>query len=479
MNVLTDEHAEGFIGEEPNTRVSGSVETQTSLPTNPLNSCLPKRSPVIVESSPDTQKRIKRRPINKLHLGSLAQASITDNSTSQCENQPFNLFFSNIRQKLGLGHSSIKERFPLRFPNGMQYDSKTGSVKIDGNNHQLRYCAGMLNNHTLPLWLQRCLSPNTGQNLMAEYYEHIEKSEQKRLKGVIAHHSQVADNFMEHPFSIVAAMEKGTLNRYTNIWPFEYTRVKLRNKENDYINASYIQYSRHYPRYISTQGPLPATFNDFWALAWDENSRIIVMLTKEEEEEMNRIKCHRYWPTETENIKVFGSITINFVSETESLPRSTFKPQPGIDEGTTLRTFEMKKDGQEPRIIRHFHYRGWQDHGVPDDPVGTLHLVKLVQKSQKEFKQKQQQQNGDDGPIIVHCSAGCGRTGAFCTIDTLIQRLSNMEHLTEEEQTEEIDLIYQTVSKFREQRMSMVQTFRQFIFVYESILWWILDVDSS
>lgn len=98
----------------------------------------------------------------------------------------------------------------------------------------------------------------------------------------------------------------------------EYTRVKLRNKENDYINASYIQYSdvgaalassssqvptllslqeqndasttgRHYPRYISTQGPLPATFNDFWALAWDENSRIIVMLTKEEEEEMNRV----------------------------------------------------------------------------------------------------------------------------------------------------------------------------------------------
>lgn len=248
MNVLTDEHAEGFIGEEPNTRVSGSVETQTSLPTNPLNSCLPKRSPVIVESSPDTQKRIKRRPINKLHLGSLAQASITDNSTSQCENQPFNLFFSNIRQKLGLGHSSIKERFPLRFPNGMQYDSKTGSVKIDGNNHQLRYCAGMLNNHTLPLWLQRCLSPNTGQNLMAEYYEvcfyeharclswfdtctlylqHIEKSEQKRLKGVIAHHSQVADNFMEHPFSIVAAMEKGTLNRYTNIWPFGMYHLQL------------------------------------------------------------------------------------------------------------------------------------------------------------------------------------------------------------------------------------------------------------
>lgn len=139
----------------------------------------------------------------------------------------------------------------------------------------------------------------------------------------------------------------------------------------------------------------------------------------------------------------------------------------------------MRRNGEEPRIIYQFHYKGWQDHGVPDDPVGTLHLVKLIQKSQTEFKQQQQQQNGDDGPIIVHCSAGCGRTGAFCTIDTLIQRLSNMEHLTEEEQRGEIDLIYQTVSKFREQRMSMVQTFRQFIFIYEAILWWILDVDGS
>lgn len=155
-----------------------------------------------------------------------------------------------------------------------------------------------------------------------------------------------------------------------------------------------------------------------------------------------------------------------------------FGSQAEIEDGITLRIFEVRRDGQEPRIIHHFHYGGWEDYGVPDNPLGTLKLVELARKSQTELKQ-QYKQNANDGPMIVHCSAGCGRTGAFCTIDTVIQRLSNIDYLTEEEKAGEIDLICQTVSKFREQRMSMVQTLRQLVFVYEAILWWILDVDSA
>ncbi|KAK4521360.1 uncharacterized protein ATC70_011975 [Mucor velutinosus] len=384
-----------------------------------------------------------------------------------------------------LSSRDTKERIPIRFPEGMQYESKKGSVKLNGKVQPLRQCAGMPNRYTLPPWLQRCLAPDTGQELMAKWYEQIENSEQKRLKGVIAHHSQVKDSFLDHPFSIVAAMEKGALNRYNRIWPFvlyEYTRVKLRNKTNDYINANYIQYSdvdtvlasssssqvptllslqeqndacstnRRYPRYISTQGPLPVTFDDFWTVVWDEGCSVIVMLTKEEE--MNRIKCHRYWPTKAEKIKVFDSIAVEFVSEREYLPSSTIRSQHELED----------EDGKTM--------------GVPDDPLGALKLVELAQKSQAKLKQ-QKEQNVDDGLMIVHCSAGCGRTGAFCAIDTVIQRLSNTNHLTKEERTGEIDLIYQTVSKFREQRICMVQTLRQFIFVYEAILWWILGVDSA
>ncbi|KAL0137036.1 protein-tyrosine phosphatase-like protein [Mucor lusitanicus] len=420
---------------------------------------------------------------------------MSDNSKSLFVNQAFNPFFSNIRQNMELSPSGIKERIPVRFPEGMQYKPENGSVMKNGKDQPLRHCVGMLDNYTLPPWLQRCLAPDTGETLIAKSYEQIENSEQKRLKGVMAHHCQAKDSFLDHPFSIVSAMEKGALNRYNNIWPFEYNRVKLRNKTNDYINASYIQYSdvdtalassssqvptllslqeqndtcgtgRRYPKYISTQGPLPATFDDFWAVVWDENSSVIVMLTKEAE--MNRIKCHRYWPTEAEKSKTFGSITIQFVSETEQLStRSTSKSDGEIEDGITLRILEIRRDdGQESRIIHHFHYSGWQDHGVPDNPLGTLKLVELAQKSQTELKQ-QHKQNAGDGPMIVHCSAGCGRTGA------------DPNHLNEEERAGEIDLVYQTVSKFREQRMSMVQTLRQLVFVYEAILWWILRIDCA
>ncbi|KAI8647127.1 protein-tyrosine phosphatase-like protein, partial [Parasitella parasitica] len=259
-----------------------------------------------------------------------------------------------------------------------------------------------------------------------------------------------------------AAIEKGTLNRYTNIWPFEYTRVKLDNKENDYINASYIQYID----YISTQGPLPTTFEDFWTVVWNENSRVIVMLTKEEE--MSRIKCHRYWPTEIESIKTFGQITVKFISETEQMSKSLPGSQNDVEESLILRHFEISKNNQEPKLIQHLQYRGWQDYGVPDNPLGTLELVALAQEWHSKFGH-----NADLGPMIVHCSAGCGRTGAFCTIDTLITRLSSDSYLTREEQAGELDPVYQTVSKFREQRMSMVQTLRQYVFCYEAILWWI------
>ncbi|GAN03529.1 conserved hypothetical protein [Mucor ambiguus] len=496
MSIFTNKSTGNCAGTTTNTQASEQVNT--ILP-NPSTSDLPATAPAVVGSLPKSNKRTKRRPVGGLHLGSLPQAPTTSNSKFIFADQAFNPFFSNIRQNMELSPSGIKERIPIRFPEGMQYEPVTGSIKLNGNDQPLRHCIGMLNKFKLPPWLQRCLAPDTGETLMAKCYEQIENSEQKRLKGVMVHHSKVNDGFLDHPLSIVAAMEKGTLNRYNNIWPFGI--VKLRNKANDYINASHIQYSdvdaasvssssqvppllslqeqndtcgtnRRYPKYISTQGPLPTTFDDFWTVVWDENCSVIVMLTKEEE--MSRTKCHRYWPTEAEKIKTFDSITVEFISETEHLTRSTLGSQVGIEDGITIRMFEMKRHGQEPRIVHHFQYSGWQDYGIPDNPLGTLKLVELARKSQAELKQQ-----SSDAPMIVHCSAGCGRTGAFCTIDTVIQRLVDTNYLTEEEKAGEIDLVCQTVSKFREQRMSMVQTLRQLVFVYEAILWWILDVDSA
>lgn len=139
-----------------------------------------------------------------------------------------------------------------------------------------------------------------------------------------------------------------------------------------------------------------------------------------------------------------------------------------LNEGITVREFEVRvHDSQLSRRIHHIQYKGWHDFGVPDDPFGALNLISLANLTQVEYENSE----AEVGPMIVHCSAGCGRTGAFCKIDTIISRLSNIDQAADNEQ---LDLVYQTVAKFREQRVSMVQTLRQYVFCYEAILWWML-----
>lgn len=130
------------------------------------------------------------------------------------------------------------------------------------------------------------------------------------------------------------------------------------------------------------------------------------------------------------------------------------------DDLIILRKFSLKLENDE-RIITQLHYTGWTDFGVPDQPIGILELVHQADVAFKE----------DMGPMIVHCSAGCGRSGTFCVIDTIIQRLWHERDVYTCSSTDKIN---QTVSRFREQRMSMVQTHRQYVFCYEAVLWWLL-----
>ncbi|KAI8087386.1 protein-tyrosine phosphatase-like protein [Thamnidium elegans] len=495
MSTFFKSHANQCIsGKESTTLTSTASISSPTVPPTPGLSGLP---PVVLGSCLST-RRLKKRPIEGLHLGSLPPSALAT-STAPFANDAFNPFFSNIRQNMELCHGSIKERFPVRFPDQVEFDADTGLVRFLNNDDKrvIRYCAGTSSadelHIMLPPWMRRVIDPELGPKHMAESYEIIERIEQKRLQHVMAHHSKISNDLTDHPFSIVAGIEKGTLNRYTNVWPFEYTRVKFTGPHiNDYINASFIQYidcetaqistpsastddvpsllslneqdcisGRHYRRYISTQGPLPTTFNDFWQVVWEQNTRIIVMLTKEEE--MNRIKCHRYWPSEIDKVETFGLIQIKLLSQRE------FASAADLEEGFVVRTFQLQQNDQV-RTIHHFQYKGWQDFGVPNNPLGALELVSLVDREQISYETTET----DVGPMIVHCSAGCGRTGAFCTIDTLISRLKDKHYLTPEEQMGELDLLFQTVAKFREQRVSMVQTLRQYVFCYEAILWWML-----
>ncbi|XP_067283475.1 receptor-type tyrosine-protein phosphatase O isoform X3 [Pseudorasbora parva] len=228
-------------------------------------------------------------------------------------------------------------------------------------------------------------------------------------------------------------------NRYTNILPYDFSRVKLISLHNDegsdYINANYIPGYHSPHEFIATQGPLPETRNDFWKMILQQKSHIVVMLTQCNER--RRVKCDHYWPF-TEEPVAYGEITVEMMAETDS-------PE------WTIRNFRLGY-ADETQDILHFNYTSWPDHGVPTVNAieSILQFVQLVR----------QQVNRTKGPIVVHCSAGVGRTGTFIALDRL------MQHIQEHEYVDILGL----VSDMRSHRLSMVQTEEQYVFIHQCVL---------
>uniref|UniRef100_A0A4W4FQJ7 Protein-tyrosine-phosphatase n=1 Tax=Electrophorus electricus TaxID=8005 RepID=A0A4W4FQJ7_ELEEL len=228
-------------------------------------------------------------------------------------------------------------------------------------------------------------------------------------------------------------------NRYTNILPYDFSRVKLISMHNDegsdYINANYIPGYKSPHEYIATQGPLPETRNDFWKMVLQQKSRIIVMLTQCNER--RRVKCDHYWPFTDEPVS-YGEITVEMLSESES-------PE------WTIRNFRLGY-ADETQDVLHFNYTSWPDHGVPTVNAieSILQFVQIVR----------QQVNRTKGPVIVHCSAGVGRTGTFIALDRLMQHIREHEYVD----------ILGMVSEMRSHRLSMVQTEEQYVFIHQCVL---------
>ncbi|KFO79509.1 Receptor-type tyrosine-protein phosphatase T, partial [Cuculus canorus] len=236
--------------------------------------------------------------------------------------------------------------------------------------------------------------------------------------------------------------ENRNKNRYGNIISYDHSRVRLQlldgDPHSDYINANYIGY--HRPRhYIATQGkfilvwPMQETVKDFWRMIWQENSASVVMVTNLVE--VGRVKCVRYWPDDTE---VYGDIKVTLI-ETEPLAEYV------------IRTFTVQKKGyHEIREIRQFHFTSWPDHGVPCYATGLLGFVRQVKFLNPP----------EAGPIVVHCSAGAGRTGCFIAIDIMLDMAEN----------EGVVDIFNCVRELRSQRVNLVQTEEQYVFVHDAIL---------
>lgn len=288
----------------------------------------------------------------------------------------------------------------------------------------------------------------------------------------------------------------------------------------DYFNASYITTKGTKMRYIATQGPLPDTFTDFWHVVWAKRIPMIVMLTAETEG--GSIKCHRYW-----NNGVYGGIALQLVS-TENVVLSektgtrviirTFELEPAVVESSPGISGGQGINSNDSNDHRHtviqMQYTAWPDLGSPANPEDLIALCMLKNQYVNKWVQKNPESVAENllPWTIVHCSAGCGRTGTFCTVDSVINllqtqaknnpaetpfhnaaaaRVATLNSRSEEkggettamikssvnttgsENVESYDLIYRTVHNFRRQRLSMVQVLRQYVLCYETVILWI------
>ncbi|XP_051988318.1 receptor-type tyrosine-protein phosphatase delta-like isoform X6 [Xyrauchen texanus] len=226
-------------------------------------------------------------------------------------------------------------------------------------------------------------------------------------------------------------------NRYANVIAYDHSRVLLSAIDgipgSDYINANYIDGYRKQNAYIATQGALPETFGDFWRMIWEQRSANIVMMTKLEER--SRVKCDQYWPNR--GTETYGLIQVTLLDTVEL---ATY----------CVRTFALYKNGSsEKREFRQFQFTAWPDHGVPEHPTPFLAFMRRVKSCNPP----------DAGPMVVHCSAGVGRTGCFIVIDAMLERIKHEKTVD----------IYGHVTLMRAQRNYMVQTEDQYVFIHDTL----------
>ena len=489
--------------------------------------------------------------------------------------KPANPFFGNIRQNMdligGVG------QMPLSHPSRASRSTES----------------------EFPEWLSKAANTSDNGKKVAGKFEGIEKREKRRMEEALSGKVQFGTPKKSHPNSNtvetnkvqIAGIEKGNKNRYNNIWPFEHSRVKLQSVPHhgcDYINASFVKSAWTNKKYISTQAPIPGTFNDFWNVVWQQDVRVIVMLTAEKEGA--QVKAHNYWDK-----KSYGPLQLDFLSEKRATIEPTRihrhyhqqsknkdRPSGPRRSSTTgpvaLAPVDAKDNKDEPYVIvRRFtlshgkqpfeqmreitqlQYSSSPDFGAPAHPAHLLGLVEQTNAVARSVNKTRSSEPEPEGkrPVLVHCSAGCGRTGTFCTVDSVIDMLKRQKLSRDEDETtgrdptpmdidgkspppptpqkaksgkpgstprastnsgmsggigggffeqtnsnpyadattkntgsspmreegidggwlhrDDQDLVEKTVEDFRHQRISMVQSLRQYVLCYESVMEWLVE----
>ncbi|XP_049921025.1 tyrosine-protein phosphatase non-receptor type 22 isoform X1 [Epinephelus moara] len=283
------------------------------------------------------------------------------------------------------------------------------------------------------------------RSLLAQL-ERQEAVDEQAPNGIAGEFARLKSQSMKYrtdrtfPTQTAEKQENIKKNRYKDIVPFDHTRVKLTlttsKNDTEYINASFIKGASGSRAYIATQGPLPHTVLDFLRMLWEYNIKVVVMACREFE--MGKKKSERYWPQKQEQPFVCEPFTVYCDSEENKGDYLT----------RTLRVTYRNCS----RTLKQLHYFNWPDHGVPDSIPPILDMLQEMRSYQAH----------DDIPFCIHCSAGCGRTGALCVIDyTWILLKKQMITLDFS--------IYDLVQNMRTQRPSVVQTKEQYDLVYRTI----------
>uniref|UniRef100_A0A3B3YPM4 Tyrosine-protein phosphatase non-receptor type 9 n=1 Tax=Poecilia mexicana TaxID=48701 RepID=A0A3B3YPM4_9TELE len=294
--------------------------------------------------------------------------------------------------------------------------------------------------------------PDQGGMTVHQLVEYVKR---KKKKGIYQEYEDIRKEPPAGTFDYSKKMSNQIKNRYSDVLCLDQSRVRLcqlcddEDETSDYINASFMDGYKRSNAYIATQGPLPKTFVDFWRMVWEQMVLIIVMTTRVVER--GRVKCGQYWPLEEGRTEQHGYF---MVKNTHIQVFQDFK----------LSYLELyNTQSGEKREVCHYLYVSWPDFGVPKSASAMLDFREHVLERRKAAVQSLGSSwRGPPGgpPVVVHCSAGIGRTGTFCTLDICLSQLEDVGTVN----------VHQTVRRMRTQRAFSIQTWDQYYFCYTAVI---------